>query len=94
MPQGEQVLDRHSCAAAIVDQDRAHIRSGVDIDRHERKPPAPGEFDQPVAVLDALDDEAVDERAVDAPRRLLAIGRRDQRDARRRAGRRLRRRRS
>ena len=82
MAEGEQMLGGLPCAVAVVDHDRACVRTRVDIDGHEGKPPPTRQLDEPVAVLHALHDEAVDQGAVDAPRRRIAIDGGDQRDAR------------
>ena len=79
--EGEEMLGGLSRAAAVVDHDRARVRTGIDIHRHEGQPATSRRLDQPVAILDALDDEAVDEGAVDAPGGGIAIDRRNQSDA-------------
>ena len=80
-----QVPRRHAAALDIVDPDRRdRLVVEAEIQRHEGQLALARQLDQPRAVLDAEDDEAVDQRALDVPGELLLVDRRDQRDARRR----------
>ena len=75
------MLGRHPCTAAIVDADRARLATGIDVAGDEGQAALPRQLHQPIAILHALDDKAVDQRRLDAPGSGRPVGGRDERHA-------------
>ena len=70
---------REKATLPIVDDDRAHTRTAVEVDRHDRELAFARKRDQPVANPQAVDDEAVHHRRLDPPGSVLSPPGRDQR---------------
>ncbi len=71
----EEVPRRQVGAAAIVDQDRARPRAGLEVDARERQVALAGQRDQVLAHLQAVDDEPVHHRGLEPPGGVLLPGR-------------------
>ena len=78
----DDVFRRQPRPLAVVDAHRRGAGAGVDVDGDEREVPPSGEVEEPRPVLEAVENESVDEGALDVPRRRVVVMGRDEGEAR------------